>query len=809
MAKNKTHFLVNVFGLSVSIACASLIALWVDNEWHYDRHFPHADRIYRVYPEININGNDFSNAMAPPPLADVLAKACPEVVASTRVWSYPSMRVSCQQEGQAPQAFNEKRFYQADSNFFAIFDIPMLQGDPQKALLVPFTVVITEETAIRYFGETAYRDGKALGNTVGITFSGQKYDCKVTGITANVPANSHFHYDIILSNVTDPWNKSTVWVDNTYYTYVLLREEAAPSAVEAKLPSIVRAHLDPQLQRNFGTSYDQLRSRGEYWNYKLQPLADIHLRSNFARELEPNGSLNSLWLLLTVALFMLIIACINYTNLSMAGAVERSREVGVRKVLGSTRGQLRRQFFAESAIVGLVALLLAMGLIELFMQPFNQLLGATIPPQPLLRGFTWALLGLIFAVVVFLGGAYPAFYLSSFQPILALKGKIMPDRRQLSFRSVLVTTQFALSIGLAISAVIVYQQLNFLREKSTGFTKENVVLVADPSLMLYNQGETFLHELQQHPSVSVASVCSDYPGSGSYSFPIAAHRQGEATDHLLYNFTAGFDFLKTFGIQLAKGRDFTRVQDSKGPKRVILNETAVKMLALREPLNQFIVTKKLNVLELEEQRYEVIGVVKDFNFESLHKAILPMAIFLDPNGSFVAVRTRAGNLDESIAAMEQTWRKRLPNAPFEYHFLDEHVDQLYQSERSLSRLLTILTGLTIVVAAFGLFGLTLLLVQRRTKEIGVRKVLGASLLDILLVLNREYIRWIALALIIAGPLTYWVMHQWLQHFAYRVSIPWWLFVLSGGVALGIALLTASYHSIRAAQQNPVHSLRNE
>ncbi len=809
VAQQKSHFLINLFSLSVAMAATTLLLLWVNHQMGYDRHFTHAEQIYRVYPQISVNGKDFSNAMAPPPLMNVLNRDFPEVVASTRIWSYPNHLVGYQAEGQPPKAFNEKRLYQADSTFFDVFNIRMLAGDAKKALAVPFKMVITEETARRYFGEEAYRLGKVMGKNLNITFFGKKYNCEITGITENVPAASHFHYDLILSNVTDPWCNSNVWVDNTYYTYVRLQPGSDPKRLEGKLPAIIRTHLDPQLKAKFGVSYDGLKARGEYWDYKLQRLTDIHLHANFARELEPNGNYSNVLLLVAVAVFMLLIACINYTNLTIAGAIERSREVGIKKVLGATTAQLRKQFFAESALVSSLSLLVALLLIGLLSGPFFRLLGTNLPAQALGQPVTWLLAGGIFGLVTLLGGAYPAVYLSSFHTALALKGNIKPRSQIISFRGALVTAQFALSIVLAISAIVVYRQLNMLRSQSPGFQKENIVMLSDPSVTLHDQTELFVQELKRYPQVLGASVCSDYPGSGSYSFPIAARRKGETADQLLYKFTAGFQFLKTFNIQVRQGRDFTKALDEQPVNRVILNETAVRALGLQKPATDRIVIKDLNVLEISEKTYEVIGVVKDFNFESLHKEILPMAILLDQNGPFITVRLKAGNPDESIGVLRQVWQKRLPGVPFDYSFLDGQLDTLYKTERNLSQVLAILTALTILVAAFGLFGLTLLMVQRRTKEIGIRKVIGAGLVDVLLVLNRDYLRWMGAAFLVACPLAWWAMSRWLQNFAYKTNLPWWLFLITGAVALAVALLTVTYQSLKAALQNPVQSLRSE
>ena len=809
MIRNKSYFYINTIGLTIGITCFLLIALWVKYELSFDRSFKYAERIFRIYPDIDINGNNFTSSMAPPPLAEALVRQFPEVLKSTRVWSYNNKPVSNEMDSTNIITFNEKYFYQADSTFFEIFSIRMLEGNPKNALAKPFNMVLTEDAAIKYFGEEAYRQKKVLGKSLTISFSGKKYACEITGITENVPANAHFHYNVILSNSSDPWWQSTVWIDNTYYTYILLREGADAKALEAKLPEIVKTYLDPQIQLNFGTSYDQLKAAGNHWDYKLQALTDIHLYSNFERELQPNGDIKNIRFLGLVALLLIIIACINYANLTTAHSFQRSKEVGIRKYLGSGKRSLQLNFFAESGMLTAIAILLALILSFLLLKPFSHLMGVDLPYALLISGFTCLLVIGIFLFVSFLGGAYPALYISSFDAIAAIRNKITPKRSFINTRSSLVILQFAISIGLIISAWLVYQQLSYIQEKSPGFNKENILIIADPALKLRDHTESFLKEVRENPGVKGASYCWDFPGSGYDNFPISANNRMEEEDHILTNFKAGYDFMKTFDIPLVAGRDFNEIFDKDVPNRVILNERAVKELKLKDPVGKLIFTKELNVLDIKQEQQEVVGVVKDFNFESLHSEIRPMIIFLDKRGTFLSIRLQGKNIQRTINDLNALWRKYLPTYPFEFSFVNDHMNRLYKTEMNLSRILAVLTFLLIIVTVIGLFGLTHLMLLQRTKETGIRKVLGASVLDILYLLNKSYLKWILIALLIASPITYFIMSNWLGNFAFRIDIPMWIFGTVGILTIAGTLLTASFQSISASLQNPVKSLRNE
>ena len=808
-AKHKTLTFIHLTGLSVSMAACTLIFIWIHYQLSFDRTLQNADNIYRVYPKILIKGNNFTSSMAPPPLADLLRREFPEVLAATRIWKYNSLAVSNEENGRKDKSFNEE-VYQADSSFFQVFNYKILQGNPAASMTKPFTVVISKSTAIKYFGEEAFRNGSIPGKALMLTFGGWgKFPCKITGITEDVPDNAHFHYKIIFSNISDPWNTSQVWVDNTYYTYISLKNGTDPKTIESKIPAAISSYLDPQLKSNFGTSYKELEAKGDYWEYKLQPLTGIHLRSNFERELEPGDSIANVYILGVAAIFLLLMACINYANLSTAGSVRRSKEIGIRKTLGSSWLGIVRLVFTESAITGLAAWIIALILIALSIHPFGQLMKVHFPTGVLTDGLNWMIFTALFFMVSFLGGLFPAMHLPSVNVIKAVKGNVPLGRSVTGFKSALVIVQFSIFIGLVICSVAVYRQLNYLRYRSSGFNKENMIVISDPSMLLGKKTNAFVADLKQSTDVLSANACLDYPGSGNDNFPISAKFGTQMQDHLLANFSAGYDFLKTFDIRLVQGRDFSREMDNDTLKRVILNEAAVKELGFSAPVGSFIDTKYLNALRIQTTRYEVIGVTKDFNFQSFHKAIRPIAIFLNTEGSYICIKIKGGNIASTLSLIQKTWQSFVPAAPFEFHFLDDTVNRLYRTESVLSNVLAILTVLTIFVAIMGTTGLTLLTVQQRTKEIGIRKVIGASVKDILLLFSRDYIKLVGISFIIAVPIAFLAMQDWLQGFAYRTAIEWWIFAFAGLSALTITIGTISVQVISAAMANPVKSLRTE
>lgn len=807
--KSKSYLVINLLGLTVGITSTILIFTWINYELSYDKYHQDANRVYRVYSDIKMNGHNFTSAMAPPPLTFVLSNQLPEAEGCTRVWTYTNLTVTRKRDGAADEAYNEKRVIQADSNFFDVFKYKLLAGDVNTALVAPMTIVVSKDAALKYFGKEAFEKGKVVGNRLTLTFDGWNGECIITGILENSPENTHMPYDIIFSNISDPWSKSNDWIDNTYYTYLKLKPGADAKLVETKISELVKPYLEPQLEKSLATTYAQMKQKGSYWNYRLQPLTDIHLYSKFDREIQPNGNSTHLWILGLAALFILLIGCINYANLSTANSIERFKEVGIKKTLGSSTGNLRFQFFMESIVLSSVALVLSIVLANLLLAPFAQLMQVNLPTQILTSSFTWAMAGIIFVTVAFLGGLYPALHISSFQPIDALKGKVRLGTGSFNFRKALITAQFAISIGLLISALVVYWQLNYSLNKSSGFAKENVLILADPSQKLGDKVQPLIESLEKQSSVISASICADYPGSGGYLLPFSVKNRNGNTEHMMASFSGGFNFLKTFDIEFTQGRDFTKSLDDKITNRIIINEAAKSMLGLKEPLGKYIVTRDLNDIHQKNNEFEIIGIVKNFNFESLHSEIKPMAISLNKKGTFISVRVQPGNLHSTVAKVENIWKKVAPGVPFEYSFVSDQVNRLYKTEVVLSRLLTIITVLIIVIASLGLFGLTILLFQQRTKEVGIRKVLGASAVNIAMLLTRDFVKLMAAAFIIASPIAWWAMHEWLQEFAFRISISWWMFLFAAMVAIVVALITISFQAIKVAIANPVKSLRNE
>jgi putative ABC transport system permease protein len=809
LTKTRGLAAIYITGLSISVAAAMLIFTWIRYQLSFDRGIPNAENIYRVYPHIYMHGNNFTTSMAPPPLASLLKKEFPEVLAVTRIWKYNNLAVSNDENGRRDKAFNEE-VYQADSSFFQIFNYRLLQGNAAASMTRPFTVVINRSTAIKYFGEEAFWNGSIPGKALTLTFGGWgKFPCKITGITEDVPAHSHFHYNIIFSNVSDPWNGSTVWVDNTYYTYVRLRDGAPPGELEKKIPAAIRPFLEPQLKSNFGTSYADLKKGGNYWEYKLQPLTDIHLHSNSERELEPGEPMENLYILGVAALFLLIMAGINYANLATVSSIRRSREIGVRKTLGSSRKGLVLLALAESVLIGMMAWIAAFVLMLVLRQPFERMMKTELPGSAYFNGLNGVVFIGLFLSMSILGGIYPALQLTSFPVVKALKGPIMPGKRFLGFKSGLVVAQFFLFIGLVIAALLVNRQLSWMLQRSPGFDRENMLVIEDPSQLLGKKSDAFLAEIGRDPEVISANPCVDYPGSGNDNFPISARYGGRGPDHLLANFAAGYDFLRTFDIPLIQGRDFNRQMDNDTLRRIILSEAAVKELGIRDPIGSVIETRYLNSLNITNTRYEIVGVTRNFNFQSLHKAIRPIAIFLNTEGVYVAVKIKGGDVVHTLAGIENAWRRFVPGAPFEFHFVEGKVDNMYRTESVLRNVLNVLTALIVLVAVLGLIGLTLLTVQQRTKEIGIRKVIGASVKDILLLFSREYIKWVGVSFVFAAPVAWFVMQKWLQSFAYRVPLEWWVFAGAGVLALGIAVVTVSLQVLGAAMASPVKALKTE
>ena len=794
MKRQKAYSLINILGLAVGMACCILILLWVQDELSYDRYHEKADQIYRVVVKGRMSNRDINFSSSPAPLAKVLVDDFPEVQEATRFLRSRNVLVRYKDIH-----FNESLMLYTDPSFFSVFSIPLIKGDPQKALSQPNSVVITKAAALKYFG-----DQDPIGETLTMN---NRVDFRITGLAENILQNTHFHSDFFVSLITIPDSQSPNWFSNPYHTYIVLKEGASPDELQVKFPGIITRYVGPWAQKIMGITMEQFQASGNTFGYFLQPVTSIHLHSDLEYELEPNGSVTYVYIFSVIAFFILIIACINFMNLATARSANRAKEVGVRKVLGSNRSRLIRQFLVESIMLSFISLVFAVVIVELLQPVFNNLSGKQLNIN--LSG-NWILLPGFLAVMLFVGvlaGSYPAFFLSAFHPISVLRGKRIAGMKSSWLRNRLVVFQFTISIILLVGTFVVYRQLEYTRNKKLGFEKEQV-LVVQRAHNLGPQKEAFRNELLKHPGVINVAYSNSVPGR---HFGDWTHRaEGAPADEIVRMFIlrADFNYLDTLQMDMVSGRYFSQARPADRDS-VIINETAVKTFGLENPVGKRLVRGTLT--PGKDELVTIIGVVKDFHFESLHRKIRPLAINLlsDEEGRYISVRTEPEVIPQVLAFSENKWRAFVPGQPFEYFFLDDDFDRLYTAEKKVGRLFTSFSILAILVACLGLFGLASFTAEQRTKEIGIRKVLGASVSGIIVLLTREFSKWVLLANLVAWPVAYFVMHRWLQNFAYRISIGVWMFVLSAFLALVIALATVSYQAVRAALVNPAKSLRYE
>ena len=796
LGRQAGYSFINIAGLAVGVACCILILLYVRNEMSYDRHNENVDRIYRVVLRGSVGGKDINTATACAPMAPTLVADFPEVVQTTRIrgFGFPVIR-------SGEKVFSEEHFYWADSTFFDVFSATFIQGNAKTALTKPNTVVLTRSTAEKYFGSD-----NAIGKSLN---ADKRRDYLVTGIIENPPETSHFHFDFLGSLATYGDSRSPFWLSNNYYTYILLRKDASPDAVEAKFPELVRTHVAPQLEQTAQVSFDQFVAAGGRYGYFLQPLKEIHLSSGMDYELEANGDARYVTLFSIVAFAILLIACINFMNLATARSAGRAKEVGIRKTVGSHRGQLIRQFLTETCVMSLLAVSIAILLVEFVLPTFSVLAGKQLQLHifdnfvvvPILIGGA-LLVGLM-------AGLYPAFFLAAFNPISILQAPRSHGAGGGSLlRSILVTFQFAVSVLLIIGTLVVQGQLEYIQSKKLGFNKDQVVVIKKTD-DLGSQVYPFMLALRQNANVISVSNSSTLPGK---AFNSNAFRRAGASDdetQILWDMRSDLDFAATYEVELSQGRFFSRefATDSTG---VILNESAVHQLGFDQPVGGEIVT--LAPTPEQAQTYRVVGVVKDFHFQSLHQQIRPMAIRLFTAkgfGKYVSVRVAPGQMQNTLSQIEHAWQKFAGAQSLETVFFDQDFAQLYKSEQITSRVLTLFATLAIVIACLGLFGLASFTAEQKTREIGIRKVLGASVPNLVFLLSRRFAKWVIVGSVLALPVAWLTLNSWLDNFAYRMNLGFTSFVAAALLALLVALLTVSYQTVRAALANPVESLRYE
>jgi putative ABC transport system permease protein len=658
LLRHKFYAAINVLGLTTGLTGCLLIGFYIFNELSYDRFHAQADRIYRVNVSFLFGEGQASKmAVTPPPLAGEMVRTIPEVAGATRLFR-PGEFVT----RYGNTLYNEKDVFFADSSFFDVFSFPLREGDPANALREPHTVVITEQVARKYFG-----DGPARGKILLINDTPHT----VTGVARQPPVNSHFQFGLLISMSSYDGSREWEWGYNDFYTYIVLRDPAHMKAVEARLPAMLRLHLGPGLQKTLGYSMETLEKNGGHWSYSLQPLTSIHLHSHLDEELAPNGNAGNVYILAGIALLILLIACINFINLSTARAGSRAREVGIRKVLGSLRGSLIAQFLVETSLYVLISALLAITAAQLLLGPFNALSGKELDISLLGRPPVLAALAGLVLLVGLVAGGYPAFYLTAFRPVEVLKGKVNAGHKSSAVRSALVVFQFGISIGLMICSWVVYRQVNHIRRQDLGFDKENVVVIDNAGRLGGNQ-EAFRQSLSRQAGVINASISSSVPPGRTIDLGVF-RQEGAREDHSIHWFRADYDFVPTMGMQLAAGRNFSKdfPSDSLG---VLLNEAAAKEMGWDEAVDKTLAFSHVG------KAYRVLGVVKSFNFESLRNEIKPCLILLGTRGNKISVRLRGGDVRQALRTLEGEWKRFAPGAPFQYAFLDDDFNALFLAE---------------------------------------------------------------------------------------------------------------------------------
>jgi putative ABC transport system permease protein len=788
--KHKFYSALNIAGLALGLTSCFIIGLYIVDELSFDQFHKDHENIYAVALHGRIGGQEIYTSTTSAPIAQAMVSGIPGVEQAARVnqWNNVVMKFD-------DKAFTETKALLVDSNFFQFFSFNLLEGETDKALKEPNTLVMTTETAKRYFGTD-----DPIGKIVTVGNSNEAY--KVTGIAEPAPGNSSIQYDILLSGSSDEAMKDNQWTNNGMFTYIKKNPKTTVESVNTKLEELVLQHVSPELEAGFGVSFADFQKNGGIYAYYIYPAENLHLfQSELMDSITPKSDIKYVYILGAVGLFILMIACINFMNLSTARSASRAKEVGLRKTLGSQRSKLILQFLAESFVYTLAGTVIAIIGVYILIPSFQLLSGKVIGFDSMLQPVMVIGVVGVFIMVSFMAGSYPAFYLTSFKPVDVLKGKVKAGMRSKGIRSALVILQFTISITLIISTMIVYNQLNYLQEKNIGMDKQNVMILRNTT-RLKTSMDGFKKTLDEQPGIVATSYTNNvFPGVNNTSvFRVSGSEQ----DRILGTYLTDYDQLKTLKFEMVQGEFFTRghVADSSV---CIINEAAVKELGWDGDVLKMKIT---NYNGPKPYDMEVIGVVKDFNFESFKMKVRPMIIRFAEYRNNLLIRYE-GSPKETVERVRAEWKKIAPNDPFEYAFLDERFDELFREEQRLGQVFTVLTVIAIFVACLGLLGLASFTAEQRTKEIGIRKVMGASVSSVSSLLSREFMILVGIAFAVASAIAWYTMDSWLSSFAYRIPMSISAFVIAGVLAASIAWLTVSYHFIRAARSNPADSLRYE
>lgn len=795
LLRQKAYAFINIFGLAVGLACSILIGLYVKHEYSYDTFHKDSNRLYRIFLDFKMGSNALSGPISPGPMAGEILRQLPEAEDAVRIRQQSNRAI---QTGD--KTFYEDLFFYADSNFFDIFNMKFVAGNPSTALIRPQTVVITTTASQKYFGTE-----NSLGKTLIISNADSSL-YEVTGVVEPFPGNCHFHFNILAAMSGYPDSRTPVWLANNYYTYLKLKEGTNTEEFSQKLTALFKNNASPQLIESFNITVDDFIKAGNRSNYAVQKITDIHLRSNLNYEIEANGSAVYVSIFILVAIFILLNACINFTNLATARSANRAKEVGLRKVLGSDRKRLIFQFLSESIFISYIAVLLAILLVEILLPHFNNLLNVNLQIS-LVDYFRMLPYILLFATVVgVISGGYPAFYLSSFQPNEVLKNKVSNSSSRNWLRNTLVIVQFTVSIVILLVTILVTAQLRFIQNKKLGFDKERLMVVERTNAIEKNI-KVFIEELHKSPYIEYASLSSGIPGreTGDQGYII----EGKKSETFVINtYGANYDYLNTMGFELKEGRFFSREHPTDS-LAVVINEAALRYIGIKDPIGKQLIVPGNNTIE--SIKLTIIGVIKDFHYESLHKPVNPLLLYLIPDyfDGYVNIRIAEGREKDVFEFVNLTWENLSPAAPLHYFYYDTQFDMMYKKEIETRRIMNVFAIIAIIVASSGLFGLVAFMSDRRTKEIGVRKVLGGSVWRIIKLMTSEITMLVLLSYLLAAPLAYWWMKNWLVQFAYQTPINIYIFVFALAISLFIAWLTVSVLVVKAATRNPVEALRYE
>ncbi len=796
--KTKVYTFINIFGLSVGIASAVLILLFISSELTYDRFNTKASRIYRLYIDARFEGSDFKGSSTCKPAGPVFTDEIPEVLNYARLDPQSQTVV-----GYGENKFVEDNFVYADSGVFQIFTLHMYMGDPVTALEEPNTVVLTRSMVKKYFGKE-----NPIGKILTVNADSNMY--RVTGVIEDLPPETHLKFDFLASFCTLPDSRDDFWLSNNLYTYVLLEKGADEEETERKMQEVSMKYIGPQVQQVLGIDLDEFRQKGNRYGIFLQPLTDIHLNSEIGGGFKAVHERKYLLIFGLIALFILIIASINFMNLSTARSANRAKEVGMRKVVGSTRKQLINQFLWESVILSIISLFFALILVELVLPYFNGTMELNLSTNYLRHWYTVPGLLFLALMVGLLSGSYPAFVLSSFRPVRVLKGQTVKGAGGGLLRNILVVVQFTISIVIIIGTIVVYSQLHYMMNKELGFNKERMI-VLDRVWPLGDKVDAFMQEVEKLPGVRLTTQTTTFPGQVNNDNGFRIKGRSRSSNYMFVTVWTDSKYFDAYSMGLSQGRFFDPAFPSDSGAAVI-NETAVRKYNLEDPLNT---TLLMPNPDGETESLRVIGVVKDYHLASLRNPIAPCVFLLKPGnwnaGGYISVslEKNSRSTQNTISHIENIWKSFRPEDPFLFFFLDDRLNTMYTEEVRTGRLSLTFSILAIFIASLGLFGLTLFTTEKKTREIGIRKVLGALMKDVILLIIKDISILIAISTVIAWLLSYKIMENWLQSFPYKIKLGGWIFILSAGIAFFVAICTVSFQAWRAARANPAESLHYE